>query len=163
MRGLRNHLLFFGIALLVLVADQASKALVQWHLPLGESFPSYSWVRLTHIENSGAAFGLLAGQGPLLAVTATIGIVALLLYYRFPAFSGAYTRLALGLQLGGATGNLVDRLRLGYVVDFIDFRVWPIFNLADSAIVVGVLLVATLLLFAPHPDAASSSEPSSPN
>lgn len=157
----RRHILFFFVAISVVVADQLTKGLVRIHLFPGQSFPSWGLARITHIANTGAAFGILSGHGPLLMVTAGVGIVALLLYYRFPLFDGLLTRVGLGLQLGGATGNLVDRLQFGHVTDFIDLRVWPVFNLADSAIVVGVIILAYFLIVSTSSEsAASPGEPS---
>lgn len=137
---------FLGAAALILALDQASKYLVRANLALGESIPSQGWLRLTHISNTGASFGLFSGRSFALAITGAIGILALALYYKYLSSRGALIRAALGLQLGGATGNLIDRLRLGYVTDFFDVGAWPVFNLADSGIVVGVALVIGFLL-----------------
>lgn len=156
----RRHLTFFSVAILVVAADQITKALVRFYLLHGQSFPAQGLLRITHITNSGAAFGILSNQSPLLMVTAGIGIIALLLYYRFPFFDGALTRVGLGLQLGGAAGNLMDRLQLGHVTDFIDLRVWPVFNLADSAIVLGVIILGYFLVTSKREeDADSVGEP----
>ena len=159
----RRHLLFFSVAMSVLVADQLTKGLVRLHLIPGQSFPAQGLARITHIANSGAAFGILSNQGPLLMVTAGIGIAALLVYYRFPFFDGILTRMGLGLQLGGAAGNLVDRLQFGHVTDFIDLRVWPVFNLADSAIVVGVIILAYFLITSTGQEDAESPSEASPS
>ena len=129
-------------ALLVLCGDQASKWLVQQSLQLGQSIPVLSPVlHLTYVQNTGAAFGMLRGHAPLfvlLSVAVAVWIVAEL---RKPDGHGRLTLLSLSLILGGALGNVIDRLRLGYVVDFIDLRVWPVFNIADSAITIGVSLL----------------------
>jgi len=131
----------------VLAADQLTKALVRTYLPPGASFPADWPVRLTHVTNTGAAFGLLTNQSLLLTFVAFFAIGLIIYYYR-KAPDGAWPlRAALGLQLGGAVGNLIDRLRQGYVTDFIDLRFWPVFNLADSAITVGAVLLAVSLLW----------------
>lgn len=92
------------------------------------------------MANPGAAFGLLAH--PLLLIGVSLLVILLLLFsYRHEMFATPAARAALGLMLGGAVGNLLDRMRQGYVTDFIDLRVWPVFNLADSALVVGSLLL----------------------
>lgn len=143
----RAHGIFYTIALIALLADQGSKLLVRTNLGLGQSFPAEGPFRITHIANPGAAFGLFPNQSLFLVLTATIGIAALLVYYRAPYFSGLIPKASLGLQLGGAAGNLIDRLRLGSVTDFVDLRIWPVFNLADSAIVLGVILLAGYVLF----------------
>ena len=138
----RLHGAFYGIAVAVILFDQVTKSLVRANLDMGQSFPVEGFFRITHIANSGAAFGLFSNQGIFLSLTAAIGIIALLVYHRAPYFSGFIPKLSLGLQLGGAMGNLVDRLRLGSVTDFVDLRIWPVFNLADTAIVLGVILLA---------------------
>jgi signal peptidase II len=115
------------VAAIVLVVDQLSKTLV-----------------LTFLA-PGAAFGLFQGKNPLLAFLAFGVVVALVVWFRelVRFWLGA---LALGLQLGGAVGNLIDRFRHGFVVDFIDFSFWPTFNVADSAITIGVLMLLYVLL-----------------
>ena len=137
------------IALLVLLIDQAVKALVVARLPLGASWapvPDLAYLfRLTHTTNTGMAFGLFQGSSLWLALAA-IAIVALLLVYaRRLAAAHPTLYIALGLVLGGALGNLTDRLTRGSVVDFIDVGPFWIFNLADSCIVIGGLLLAWLL------------------
>lgn len=113
----------------------------------GESIPVVPGIfHITYVRNAGAAFGLFQHQtGLFVAVTAVV-IALIVLYGRQAARGQPLLALALGLQLGGAVGNLVDRLRGGTVVDFLDFRVWPVFNLADSAIVIGGALFAWFLL-----------------
>jgi len=134
------------LALVTLVVDQFTKWLVVATLPLDQPtypIPALSWLfGFTHVTNTGVAFGLFKEAGPIFVFVAIVVITILLYSMRsLPAEQGL-VRIALGLQLGGAFGNLVDRLRLGYVVDFIDFKFWPIFNVADSSIVIGVLLLA---------------------
>ena len=143
---LRRDIPFFAIAVAVFVLDQLTKGAIRATLLPGESAPQDTWVRLTHVTNTGAAFGLFPNQSIFLLVTTVIGVAAILLYYLNPPVRSGFLTLALGLQLGGAMGNLLDRLRLGYVTDFLDFRVWPVFNLADSAIVVGVTILAVFLV-----------------
>ena len=94
------------------------------------------WFRLVLITNNGAAFGLLGGSGMLFVVVGLV-ICAVLMVYAYLPSRTPILQASLGLQLGGAIGNLTDRVRLGHVVDFIQIRFWPIFNLADSAIVCG--------------------------
>ena len=148
---LRRDAVFFGVAATVLALDQLTKYLVRSRLELGESFPTDWPVRITHVSNSGAAFGILQNQGSFLALTSLLGLIAILLYYFYPPLEHGLLRLDLGLLLGGALGNLVDRLRMGEVTDFIDFRFWPAFNVADSSITIGiVVLIAFLLLNEGH-------------
>lgn len=127
--------------------DQVAKYLVKTNMSLGQSIPEEGMVRLTYVANRGGAFGFFANQTFLLALTAVIGIVVILLYYRCPLFHNRLLETGLALQLGGAIGNLVDRLRFGFVVDFVDLGWWPVFNLADSAIVVGSFTLAFSLVF----------------
>ncbi|MDK2888706.1 MAG: signal peptidase [Thermoanaerobacter sp.] len=133
---------FWLTALIVLVVDQFSKGLVQYLMYEGQSVPIIPHVfHLTYVRNPGAAFGLFAHRTTFFIV-ATLLVVA-------GAVAGALRlppghrllRLSLGLLVGGALGNLIDRLRFGLVVDFLDFRIWPVFNLADTAIVTGAFLL----------------------
>ncbi len=144
---LRRDGVFFLIAAAVLVLDQLTKTLVRDNLRLGESWPSEDWlVKITHITNTGAAFGILQNQGAFLTITAFVGMAAIVFYYAFPPLEHGLLRAALGLQLGGAIGNLVDRLRFGEVTDFIHFPHYPAFNVADSSIVVGLAIIAGFFL-----------------
>jgi len=145
---LRNDLVFFVIAGLVVALDQVSKHLVRANLALGESVPEEGPLRITYVTNTGAAFGILQGQTLFLMVTTFFGLAAILLYYLYPPMEHGVLRLALGLQLGGAMGNLADRVRLGKVTDFIDVGPWPSFNVADSSIVVGVAIIIGFFLLA---------------
>ena len=131
----------------VLVADQFTKYLVRVNLDLYESWPREGFVRLTHGINSGTAFGLFPNQTFVLILASLLAIGFLYYFYKTHAFPMKWLRFAIGLQLGGAFGNLVDRVRGGFVVDFIDVGPWPIFNLADSSIVIGIgiLVFSTML------------------
>ena len=141
-----NDFLFFVIAGLVVALDQITKYFVRANLALGESFPDEGPVRITYVTNTGAAFGILQGQTLFLMVTTFFGLAAILLYYLYPPMEHGILRLALGLQLGGAVGNLADRVRVGKVTDFIDIGPWPYFYLADSSIVVGVVIIVAFFL-----------------
>jgi signal peptidase II len=145
---LRNDLVFFVIAGLVVALDQVTKHLVRANLALGESVPEEGPLRITYVTNTGAAFGILQGQTLFLMVTTFFGLAAIFLYYLYPPMEHGVLRLALGLQLGGAVGNLADRVRLGKVTDFIDVGPWPAFNVADSSIVVGVAIIIGFFLLA---------------
>ena len=138
------------VALLILVADQISKYLILSNLNPGQSWNPVasltSWASITHVTNTGAAFGLFPDRGSFFVVIAVIVVAAIIFYYRHLPAGQWWIKVSLGLQLGGALGNLLDRLRMGYVIDFIDFKIWPVFNLADSAIVIGVAILAYFLL-----------------
>lgn len=139
--------MFFSIILAVLLVDQGTKAAVQMLMYLGESIPVLPPVfYLTYIMNPGAAFGILPNQKVLFITTGLLLVIGALAGYRKLPPAKRILRIGLGLVLGGALGNLVDRLRFGRVVDFLDFRVWPVFNLADTAIFIGVCLLAWELL-----------------
>ena len=144
------------VAGLVLVVDQISKHWVLTWLVEGESREIAPWlssvVRFTHVTNTGAAFGLFPGLSTVFLMVAIVVIVGIVVYgQQIP--SGLWlSRVALGMQLGGALGNLVDRLTLGSVIDFIDtqfwpFRTYPIFNVADSSIVVGVTILFLVVVW----------------
>lgn len=125
-------------AALVVALDQASKAIAVAALVRGESVDVFFGLELTHVRNTGVAFGVLSGGGA--AVLALIvAAVALLLAYFARRADEAFTWLPAGAILGGALGNLADRAREGTVIDFIDPILWPAFNVADIAVVVGVL------------------------
>ncbi|MEX2225534.1 MAG: signal peptidase II [Dehalococcoidia bacterium] len=139
----RNDLVFFAIAAVIIALDQLTKWLVRSNLSYGETWPENSdaLVRIIHVTNSGAAFGILQGQTPFLIITSMLGLAAILLYYIYPPMDHGLVRVALGLQLGGAIGNLIDRVRLGEVTDFVDVGSFPTFNVADSAITVSIIAV----------------------
>ena len=134
------------IALAVIGFDQLTKYLVRDRMDLGQSIPEEGFFRLTHTTNTGGAFGLFNNQAFLLAVVAIIGIAILVLYLRYMPPGSKLLKAGLGLDLGGAVGNLIDRIHFGEVTDFIDVGCWPVFNLADSSIVVGTILIACYLL-----------------
>jgi len=151
LQGKWRSVVFFLAALLVVVADQLSKMWIRSNLVVGQSLPETGFFRLTHVHNTGAAFGLFRDQSFILAIVALVGIIvlivyALLIYRYFPFLDNLLCKSALGLVLGGTVGNLIDRVRLGYVTDFIDVGIWPSFNIADSAIVVGIIVFVYSLL-----------------
>jgi signal peptidase II len=138
------------VTVLTLIIDQATKYLVASNLGLYESWapiPAWSgWLEIHYVTNTGAAFGLFQNGGLFFVIVAVVVSAIILFYYRYLPSGQWLIRLSLGLQLGGALGNLIDRVHLGHVVDFIDVHFWPVFNAADSAIVCGVILLAFLLL-----------------
>lgn len=135
------------IALAVVALDQLTKALIRAWLAEGEAWPGPSGLlQISHVENSGAAFGILQGAGPLLFVTTAIGVAVALAYLLLAPPGGRLHGGALALIMGGAIGNLIDRAFRGTVTDFIDPTHYPAFNLADSSIVVGVSLLLLLSL-----------------
>lgn len=153
--------MLFVIALVIIALDQYTKALVRENLPLNVSWMPIPWldpfVTLTHVRNTGAAFGLFPSLGGVFRIVALVVVVAIIFFFRKMAADSWLLRIAFGLQLGGAAGNLIDRFAHGYVTDFVDVRVWPIFNVADSAIVVGTVLLAYFALFV-EPSVAQKAE-----
>lgn len=133
---------FYLIAFSVLALDQAVKLLVLTALRIGHEIPILgSIVSLNLRHNYGAAWGLMAGHNRWLTYVAVVLVVALLAGGRWAPRMPGYLRTGLPLLLGGALGNLTDRLRFGYVVDFIDLHFWPVFNLADIAIVAAAAVI----------------------
>jgi signal peptidase II len=134
----------------VLLLDQFSKNLVETRIPLygyWAPIPSLAHIfRITHTANTGAVFGLFQGSGWFFAILAIV-VAAAIVYFNVTLPGGQWLlRVALGLQLGGALGNLTDRLRQGHVTDFIDVGPWYIFNVADMALIGGVFLFGIVLL-----------------
>jgi signal peptidase II len=160
-RRWRGDLAFFLIAAAVITLDQFTKWLVRSNLGLYESWPRDGTVSIIHVVNSGAAFGILQGQTPFLIITSTLGLAAILLYYVYPPMDHGIIRIALGMQLGGAIGNLIDRVRLGEVTDFIHVGSFPTFNVADSSITTSIVVVLLFFLLQ-EADTARKREPVPP-
>ena len=145
------------LAVLVFVTDQLSKLLVTQELLFRQSVPATGFFRITHTHNTGSAFGIFQDQNTPLIVVSIIGIGILMMIYRSQRVPSGLLRLSLGLQIGGAFGNLIDRLRLGHVTDFVDVGSWPVFNVADASIVTGLVILAYIFLIA-EPKNEQSSE-----
>jgi signal peptidase II len=138
----KRDLAFFLIAAAVVALDQFTKELVRDNLRYAEVWDrEFGPLRIIHVWNSGAAFGILQGQTPFLIVMSIFGLGAIALYYVYPPMDHGIIRVALGMQLGGAVGNLIDRVRLGHVTDFIDVGDFPTFNVADSCISISITIV----------------------
>lgn len=152
--------LFWWVSLAVLVFDQISKALVRLYLTPFDSVQIVTnLVDFTHVENKGVAFGLLNDanlpfKGGLTSALAVVALIGITLYARHIRREEWVARLGLSLILGGAVGNLIDRVRVGYVVDFVDvyWRTWHFwaFNVADASITIGAILVFLDLLLVPR-------------
>lgn len=140
-RWYRDPLLFIALAA-ALGLDQLTKWLITSNMAWGQSIPEEGFFRLTFVHNTGSAFGLFQGHGVILSIIAFVAVGAMIWLYRSSPMPPVLMRAALGLQMGGAIGNLIDRLRLGYVVDFFDVGAWPVFNIADSSVVVGIVILA---------------------
>ena len=128
-----------GVLLLTALMDQAAKLAAARALSPGESIPVIRNVfHITLVHNTGAVFGLFRGMNFLLVLSSALFLVLLFYYYSQLEKSNPGFQIPAGLIAGGAAGNLIDRLLFGYVIDFLDFRVWPVFNIADAAITAGV-------------------------
>lgn len=151
------RILFWVVAAVVIALDQWTKHLVQGALPLnGPSTPLIpGLLYFTYVHNQGSAFGQMQGAGRFLVLAALVAIVGILSYRSRLLRQGDPIHpllvWGLALPLGGAVGNMIDRALMGHVVDFIDFRVWPIFNVADTAISLGALSLALFFLFVTKP------------
>jgi len=129
----------------VLIVDQLSKYIVSTNLLLGQSIPIIkNFFHITYVLNRGAAFGIFKGGAYFFIAIAALAIVFILISLRREKF--LHSRIALSLIASGAASNLVDRLRIAAVTDFLDFRIWPVFNIADSAITIGAVLLAYFIL-----------------
>jgi signal peptidase II len=140
-----------GVGIFVFVFDRITKMWVEQNIPLHEGRQVVGdYVRIVHTQNTGAAFGLLPERTTLLSILSVVAVLAIVYYYRQFANSSPLVTATLGMQLGGAFGNLFDRVRQGFVVDFVDVgipggvRFWA-FNVADSSIVLGIIFVTLLL------------------
>jgi len=141
---------FIIFALFIILLDQASKIYIQYNMHIGESIPVIEGIfHITYIENPYTAFGLFRYQTIFFLIAASISLILIILIYKKIIFKkDPFMYIPLTLVLGGAVGNLIDRVRIdGRVIDFIDFRIWPVFNFADSAIVCGMLVLLIHVLF----------------
>src|SRR4051794_7818706 len=136
-----------AVVLAAIAADQLTKLIVASELTLDEGLHVLGPFSIHHVQNSGIAFGLFASATPVVTALTALAVGWMLLFFARSGSRHPVLPVALGLLIGGSTSNLIDRIRLGHVTDFLDLRYWPAFNLADSFIVVGVgiLFVALLL------------------
>ncbi len=146
-RRKQQGIVFFVSIFAILIVDQSLKSLVRLKLAVGESIPLINNIfHITYVTNTGAAFGLFKNSAIffiIISVVAIVLIAGLILKSIKRAEFMANPRFDLGLIMiiSGAIGNLVDRLKFGYVIDFIDVRIWPVFNIADTSITIGTLLL----------------------
>ncbi len=135
------------ISALVIALDQYSKQWAVEGLSQGSIIVIDGFFDLTYVQNTGAAFGLFQnGKAYFLILTPAI-MIALLLYVIAKQRKNRWVNLSAALIIGGAIGNYIDRIRLGYVIDFLDFKIWPVFNIADSSIVLGTAIYAYYVFF----------------
>jgi signal peptidase II len=144
-RTIRDYLVLFLVAGVIVALDQMTKMWIRTNLGLGEVWNPVDWLapyaRIVHWYNTGVAFGMFQGVGQVFKYLTVV--VALVIIYYYPRVPGNdwTLRLAMCLQLGGALGNLVDRITVGHVTDFISIGTFPVFNVADSSISIGVAVL----------------------
>jgi len=151
-----------AIALAALGGDQLTKHIVSSHLSLDSERHVLGPLSIHHVQNSGIAFGLFASATPVVTALTAVAVGWMLLFFARSGARHPILPVALGLLIGGSASNLIDRLRLGHVTDFIDLRFWPAFNLADSFIVLGVLVLLAALLLPQRAQARPRAVPESP-
>ena len=144
MQASRTALLTGLVAAGVVVADQVSKAIVRGRISRFEEHELFLSIKLINTRNTGVAFSMFSGGGPLVVIIALIALGALLAFF-FTHLHKRLVWLPTGLLLGGAAGNLIDRIRLGAVTDFIKFPHWPAFNVADICVTLGVISLLWVL------------------
>jgi len=137
----------FIFVFIILALDQLTKFYFAKNLFLNQSVPVIKgFFHLTLVHNRGAAFGILKNQIPLFIVTSLFAIILIFVHLKKYKTSYSLYSLSLSLILAGAVGNFIDRVSFGYVIDFLDFRIWPVFNVADSAITIGAILLGWSML-----------------
>ena len=135
-----------AVVVAAIAADQLTKWIVSSQLSLDESLHVLGPFSIHHVQNSGIAFGLFASATPLVTALTALAVGWMLLFFARSGARHPVLPVALGLLIGGSTSNLIDRIRLGHVTDFLDLRYWPAFNLADSFIVIGVAILFLALV-----------------
>jgi signal peptidase II len=141
-KKIQSYLFLFSVSLAVIGLDQWTKAVVRSNLEMGEMWSPWNWLtpyaRFVHWYNTGVAFGMFQNNNVLFAILVSIIAVIIIIYYPSLTEDDWFLRIALSLQLGGAIGNLIDRLTIGHVTDFISVGNFAVFNIADSCVTIGV-------------------------
>ena len=142
---LRDYLILFGMGGIIILLDQVTKVLVRRNLALGEWWSPWEWletyVRIVNWKNTGAAFGILPSMGDIIAILAVVVAIGIIYYFPRVPREDWTLRLAMGLTFGGALGNLIDRLTIGWVTDYMSIWRFPVFNVADFCITMGVIVL----------------------
>jgi signal peptidase II len=150
----KNYALLIAIASVIILVDQVTKAIVRANIPFGAQWMPLDWLspyfRFVHWENNGAAFGLFQQGGTIFAVLAVVVAIFIAAYYPQIPQDEKLMRVSLAMQMGGALGNLIDRIVFGPVTDFISVGKFPVFNIADASITIGVGLLILGLLITEH-------------
>lgn len=150
--SLKDYSFLIAVAGMIFILDQVTKFLVRTNIALGDIWSPWPWltryVRIAHIDNSGAAFGMLQGLSSFFTLLGIVVVIVIVYYFPRIPRDQWLIKLALGLQLGGALGNLTDRLRFdGHVTDFISVWNFPVFNIADASISIGVAILILSIWF----------------
>ncbi|MDY6820697.1 MAG: signal peptidase II [Deferribacterota bacterium] len=152
---MRNKVILFVIYLILVFLDQYTKIIIENILPLYSSIEVFKTLNITHIQNKGVAFGLLANLNfkelRFIFIAIYIIIIFTLLYFLYKDYNRIIAKYGYIMILAGATGNLIDRIRIGKVIDFIDFHIhnwhYPAFNIADSSITIGIIILLIDFIF----------------
>ncbi|MDX6410810.1 MAG: signal peptidase [Gaiellaceae bacterium] len=160
--GLSEWLALAAVALAAIGADQLTKHIVSSKLALDDQVRVIGPLSLHHVQNSGIAFGLFSSATFVVIVLTTVAVGWMLVFFARSGSRHPVLPVALGLVIGGSVSNLVDRVRLGHVTDFLDLKFWPAFNLADSFIVVGVAILLLALIAADRAPRRLGSSPPRP-
>ncbi len=146
MKNIAKKYLFLGVIVAVIVVlDQVTKNMVRNNLAVAETWMPWKWLepfaRIVHWHNDGVVFGLFQGMGEIFTILITVVIVAIIFFYPRIPEADVPLRVALAMQAGGAIGNLIDRITQGYVTDFVSLGNFPVFNVADASITLGVAVL----------------------
>jgi signal peptidase II len=144
--GASHWVALLAVALAAIFADQLTKSIVSGQLALGEEVGVIGPFSIHHVQNSGIAFGLFASATSIVIVLTAVAVAWMALFFARSGSRHPVLPVGLGLVMGGSASNLIDRIRLGHVTDFLDLRYWPAFNLADAFIVVGVAILLLTLV-----------------
>lgn len=152
LRGKWLTVAYGGLGLLLILADQLSKTWIRANLERGEVLFDAGLFQIIHSQNTGAIFGMFQDHLATIRIVALVAIVLIVslyiyFYRRWPFLQGRLVQLALLLMICGTIGNQIDRFWLGFVTDFIDFKIWPVFNVADSLTTVGGIIMAYCIIF----------------
>jgi signal peptidase II len=147
-----RDIIFGSIAVFIVIIDQLTKAWIKTNLAYGQVWFDWGFLEVIHVQNTGISFGLLQGRVIFVIIIVFLEMVVILAiaYYfrsRLSFMDSMLMRVGLGLVMGGAIGNQIDRIAMGHVTDFINFKVWPAFNAADSSAVIGTIIIVYCIIF----------------